>query len=137
MLKKFFLAVTLVSTPSLLFSQTQFELNQKASKELAATDKKLNDIYHKILKKYAKNKSFIKNLKLAQLSWIKFRDAQLAMKFPDASTSHYGSVITMCEDYYLAELTEDRIKQLQDWLKPHEEGDVCLGSVEEYDPAED
>lgn len=120
------------SAPALL-AQSQLEMNQAAGNEFAAADKKLNSVYQQILRKYAKNPLFLKYLKTAQRLWVQFRDAQLAMKFPDREPGFYGSVLPMCKSNYLAELTVDRTKQLEEWLKPRTEGDVCSGSLGEFD----
>ena len=79
---------------------------------------------------------FIKNLKVAQRLWVQFRDAQLAMKFPERGNGYYGSMLPMCKTLYLQELTERRVKELEVWLVKGEEGDVCSGTIGEYEAAE-
>jgi uncharacterized protein YecT (DUF1311 family) len=114
---------------SLSFSQTQREMNDDAMTTYKKTDKKLNEVYQEIMTKYKAKTNFIKCLKNAQGLWVQFRDAQLAMKYPEQEPGHYGSVLPMCQESYLTELTETRIKELQAWLAEHKEGDVCNGSV--------
>ena len=114
-------------------AQTQTELNDCAGNDLVKADKDLNITYQRILKKYAKDALFVKRLKEAQRAWLAFRDAQIQMKFPTSSaaesTVQYGTVYPMCSASYKAELTEQRTKQLREWLTGIEEGDVCAGSV--------
>lgn len=51
------------------------------------------------------------------------------MKYPDYDGVYYGSFQPVCRAQYLKELTDDRIKTLQQWLNGVEEGDICSGSV--------
>ena len=118
---------------SFAFGQSQLDMNIVTATEYKTADLKMNIIYNEILKKYAKNTLLIKNLKNAQRKWLHFRDAQLAMKFPKRSRGFYGSVLPMCEAHYLAELTQDRNRQLEEWLKPLTEGEVCSGSLGEIE----
>lgn len=92
-------------------------------------DQELNATYQQILKEYATDTAFISHLKIAQRLWIKFRDAELLMKYPPQPAGYYGSVQPMCEKTYLEQLTRDRIKTLKVWLDGIPEGDVCTGSV--------
>jgi uncharacterized protein YecT (DUF1311 family) len=125
MRKIFFLLFLWTTTSS--YGQTQRELNENASKQYKSADSTLNSIYKQILKTYSADTAFIRNLKTAQKLWIKFRDAELKMRFPDSYT--YGSVQPMCVSFYLTDLTNDRINTLRTWVDGIEEGDVCSGSV--------
>ncbi len=109
------------------YSQTQAELNNKAKVEYEKVDKQLNQIYQRILQEYKNDSIFTKSMKEAQRQWVKFRDAQIKMKYPPYPNSD-ESVLMMCRYYYLKELTEDRRKVLTQWLDSEEEGDVCSGS---------
>ena len=110
-------------------AQTQVELNEQEHKRYLKTDSELNSIYQHILKEYASDTAFVKNLKVSQKLWIQFRDAEMKMKYPDREPGYYGSVQPMCWSIYLTQLTEDRIKTLKQWLDGIEEGDVCAGST--------
>ena len=104
----------------------------RANKDADASktaDQELNSTYQQILKEYAADTSFISHLKIAQRLWIKFRDAELLMKYPPQTAGYYGSEQPMCEKTYLDQLTRDRIKTLKIWLDGIAEGDVCSGSV--------
>lgn len=111
-----------------LFGQTQVELINKAKLEYEKTDKELNQVYLRLLQEYKSDTVFIKCMKEAQRQWIKFRDAQLRMKYPPYRDAD-ESVLPMCRNYYLKELTSNRIKELKQWLDLVEEGDVCSGSI--------
>ena len=85
-----------------------------------------NRIYAKVLAANASDTAFLEKFKAAQRSWIVFRDAQIAARYP--SPADYGSVLPMCESGEYEQLTRDRIKQLNAWVAGTEEGDVCAGS---------
>ncbi|MFI2744348.1 lysozyme inhibitor LprI family protein [Zhouia sp. PK063] len=112
-----------------VFSQTQEEMNREAYGHYHKVDDELNAVYAQILTSYKKDTLFIKNLKNAQRIWIKFRDAQLAMKYPDYPDNRYGSIEPICRVSYLSELTQERINTLKEWLDGIEEGETCSGSV--------
>lgn len=111
------------------FGQTQMEMNQQAYEKYAKADSTLNVIYKRIKKECAADTSFIKNLKSSEVIWVKFRDAEMAMKYPDKTNMYYGSVFPMCWSMDLEYLTNERIKHLMLWVEGIEEGDVCTGSV--------
>ena len=123
---KNYLLLIFVFTSLISYGQTQSEINFDAGKKYQSADSNLNIVYKKILKEYS-DTTFIKNLKESQRLWVKFRDAELKMKYPNSIT--YGSVQPMCVSLYLTDLTNDRIKTLQTWLDGIEEGDACSGSV--------
>jgi uncharacterized protein YecT (DUF1311 family) len=108
-------------------AKTQRDLNSCAGTDSANAEQDLNATYQSILKKYADNPVFVERLRAAQRAWLKFRDAQLEMRFPPADQE--GSVAPMCHASYKAELTQARTKQLRAWLDGIEEGDVCAGSI--------
>ena len=107
--------------------QTQRDLNDSAGSESAKAERELNATYQGILKKYAGDPAFIGRLRTAQRAWLKFRDAQLEMRFPPSDLT--GSAEPMCYASYKAELTQARTRQLKVWLDVIEEGDVCAGSI--------
>jgi uncharacterized protein YecT (DUF1311 family) len=113
---------------SVTYGQTQLELNKKAKTDFENADNKLNKVYKEILLKYRNDTTFIKSMKEVQKIWIKFRDAQLKMKFPPYAAEK-ESILEMCKFNYLEELTMDRIRELVQWINGVEEGDVCSGSI--------
>jgi len=110
------------------YSQTQIELNNKAKVGYEKSDKELNQVYQKIIQVYKSDTVFLKTMREAQKQWIKFRDAQLKMKYPPYPNAD-ESTLPMCRYYYLEELTNARIKDLKRWIDGVEEGDVCSGSI--------
>ncbi|MCP4439881.1 MAG: DUF1311 domain-containing protein [Aureispira sp.] len=120
-----FAAITMSS-----FAQTQTEMNQTAGEKYSIADKELNRVYQQILVDYKKDVNFIKNLKISQRLWIKFRDAELEMKYPESDKrAFYGSMYSMCAAGYLSKITKQRTETLKKWLEPIEEGEGCSGSI--------
>lgn len=114
---------------TVIFAQTQTELNIETNNSYKKTDKELNEVYQKILSEYKSDTIFIKNLRASQIIWITFRDAELKMKYPEREPGYYGSVHPICIANYLEKLTRERINTLKVWLIGIEEGDACVGSV--------
>lgn len=131
-MKKTFILTLLIGISSFLFSQTQTEMNISSSEELKKADSELNQVYKKILIEYASDIAFIQKLKIAQRLWIKYRDAELDMKFPESDKqTHYGSMYPLCMNSYLKKLTKERTKKLREWLEPLPDGEGCRGSIKE------
>ena len=121
---------TLVTAGAWVHGQTQSEMNQDACTQYKKADQSLNQTYSQVLKDYAKDPGFLVKLKQAQRAWIAFRDAQLAARFPKANKPpEYGSAYPTCRCAILAELTQQRTKELKVWVDGIPEGDVCNGSV--------
>ena len=59
---------------------------------------------------------FINNLKTSQRAWLKFRDAQLTLIYPEHSPIEKINLLSSNELIYLAFLTEDRTNILIDLL---------------------
>ena len=127
-MKRLFIISGLTFLSISVIAQTQTEMNEQAHKDFLKTEKELNSTYNKILKQYKSDTAFIKNFKKAQQIWLKLRDAEMEAKFPDRDKRNYGSIFPMCWSSYLAELTQERIKKLEEWLTGTEEGG-CAGSV--------
>jgi uncharacterized protein YecT (DUF1311 family) len=123
------LAITMLFTVVMFntYAQSQSQMNSQAYAKYQKVDKELNQVYQKILKEYAAQPAFIKNLKAAQRLWVQLRDAELAAKYPQSEI--YGSMGPMCRAIYLSDLTTERIKFLKVWLDGIPEGDACAGSV--------
>jgi uncharacterized protein YecT (DUF1311 family) len=128
-MKKFLIFTSFFLISNFCIGQTQLEMNTEASTEYQKADKELNSTYKKILKEYSTDLVFIKNLKIAQNIWIKFRDAEVNMKYPQKEPGYYGSIFPTCWNTYMAELTKKRTKELKLWLTGITEGDICSGSV--------
>ncbi len=111
---------------------SQLDLNGCAGSETETTDAELNRVYKAIKDRNKKDAIFLKSLKKSQLAWIKYRDAQVEMKFPPYGSStdtsyYYGSMQPMCEATYETQLTRERISVLKEWLVRHGD-DGCSGS---------
>ncbi len=110
-------------------AQTQMELNQDACNQLKQADKKLNQVYQQILADHQDDKIFINHFKEAQRKWVAFRDAYADSMYIPEYAQNYGSVMPMCQCYFLENNTNERIKQLKLWIDGVEEGDSCVGST--------
>ncbi len=129
MAAKHFSFILLLLFSTLSFCQTQPGMNNAVSGALVKADKELNDTYNKILQEYKTDAVFIKNLKKSQKMWIKFRDAEMKVKYPKREAGYYGSMQPLCFTNYKALLTNKRTQELKVWLKGAEEGDTCAGSI--------
>lgn len=115
-------------------ASTQLEMQQCAALDYRAADAELNRVYRLIRRVYKDESAFLHKLQQAQRAWLRFRDAQFALKFPHAKERlYYGSAFPMCADAYKARLTLERVGQLKQWLQGREEGDVCHGSTKHRD----
>jgi hypothetical protein len=90
----------------------------------------IGGMVNKIAAKYAKNTVFIKALRESQSLWIKFRSAEINMMFPGANgPKFYGSAYPMCANLVAEGITKKRIAQLNKWLKPASDEDICTVSI--------
>jgi len=119
----------LVGQSFLSIGQTQTEMNIESGDKLKEAETELTATLSKIQDLYKSDSEFLKNLKESQDIWVKFRNAELKMKFPEREQGYYGSVQPMCSGYYFRDLTLERIKTLKTWVTGIEEGDACSGSV--------
>lgn len=125
-MKHVFVLLCVISSVS-AFAQTQMEINMEAHQEFLKADSPLNDVYQKILIKYQDDSAFIANTQITQRIWIKFRDAQMTMMFPEWEYGYYGSMHPMCWSFYKKELTEQRTTTLKLWTESEEE-EHCGGT---------
>ncbi len=109
----------------------------EATKRVNLSEKKLNAIYQEVLKEYAKNLPFIKNLRISQKAWLASRKADLLMKYPESDTDRcqmlWGTIYPICANDFNTDYNNQRIKYLKQWLKSeklqHEE---CGGSIHDF-----
>ncbi|MGH9775046.1 MAG: lysozyme inhibitor LprI family protein [Candidatus Acidiferrales bacterium] len=105
--------------------KTQGEMNDCEVKSYRKADGQLNEIFQKLLAKYAADKQFIEKLRLAEEAWVRFRDTVIESHYSaQDKLAVYGSVWPMCYALELTELTVERTKELKLMLSPFE-GDVC------------
>jgi uncharacterized protein YecT (DUF1311 family) len=111
-------------------AKSQSEMNGCAGEDLKDAEGKMNEVFLQIKNRYQNDPQFLESLEAAQLAWVVFRDAELKAMFPNPDPYHeYGSVYPMCFALRRAELTEERTKQLDQWLVGVEEGEACGGSI--------
>jgi uncharacterized protein YecT (DUF1311 family) len=93
--------------------QTQAAINECAKFSYQNVDKKLNQVYQKLL--YTLERPRKQKLIAAQLAWIKFRDTNCEFE-----TSRYegGSIAATIYFGCLENTTKLRTQQLQEYLKP-------------------
>ncbi len=128
-MKKLTIITIFCCITNLSFAQSQTQMDMDEVENYKKADKELNLVYNKILKEYKTDVEFIRKLKIAQKSWIIFRDAEIDAIFPAKDGRlEYGSVYPMCWSICLTDLTKKRIKDLKVWLKATN-GDVCAGSA--------
>lgn len=128
-MKKALFVLLLCLVSSFSYAQSQWDMTMESDREFKKADKELNVVYQKILVKYAKNTEFIKALRESERLWVKFRLAELNMRFPGTDKKYYGSVLPMCVNGLAEKITKKRIAELKQWLKPLKDGDVCTGSI--------
>ena len=110
--------IFLLALPTLVFSQTQMEMNAQAAADYRKADKTLNVVYQSVMKKHAKDAAFLKSMKAAQKAWIVFRDAEMLAKFPHKDEAmYYGSMFGLLWNSELEQLTTKRTKELKEYLK--------------------
>jgi uncharacterized protein YecT (DUF1311 family) len=107
---------------------SQSELNIREDNGSIKAQKELDRLEKKILLKYESDTMFIENFRISQSVWIKFREAEMKMMFPDYPGWH-GSGEPMCKYNYRAWLTNMRIDNLKRWMVGAEQGDMCSGSI--------
>ena len=74
------------------FGQTNIKIEENANQSYKNSDAELNEVYREILNEYSNDTIFIKALRISQRNWIKFRNSELKMKYPDefiASISNF------------------------------------------------
>ncbi len=103
----------LVFTVAISLSQTQGDGRATFDK----SDKKLNDAYQMLLAVKRSDTAFVKDLRASQRAWVQFRDAEVALKFPNqASVGKNDSLPTNVANL-LVQLTDDRTRALLEMLK--------------------
>ncbi len=108
--------------------RSQAAMNAAAAREYKRADDTLSAVYNKVSAKYQDDREFIAKYTAAQVAWIAFRDAHLDAVFPKEDKSSYGSMYPMVYHLYKAELTWDRVKQLNEWLVDAPEADPAAAS---------
>lgn len=112
-------------------AQTQLEINQCAGINLLTARRKLENVLENIRHAYkSESPEFLTKLDVSQKAWEKSLKADMEMKYPlEGKRLQYGSVYPMCASGFESRLVLARIEFLKEWLKGHEDGDVCSGSI--------
>ncbi|MDR7866877.1 MAG: lysozyme inhibitor LprI family protein [Sporomusaceae bacterium] len=108
--------------------RSQAAMNAAAAREFKRADDTLNAVYNKVSVKYRDDREFIAKYTAAEVAWIAFRDAHLDAVFPKEDKQSYGSMYPMVYHLYKAELTWERVKQLNEWLADVPEAAPAAGS---------
>ena len=102
----------LAQRPNCNNPQTQSEMNICASIAYQNADRKLNQVYRQLLPKLSAARK--QKLISAQQAWIKFRDSSCEF---ERSAYEGGSMAPMIYGFCLANVTEQRTKDLQRYLE--------------------
>ena len=73
-------------------------MNAELQKSYNNSDKKLNAVYQAVLEEYKNDTIFLEALRLSQRNWIKFRDSELKMKYPERKTN-FWKLLWKCLSY--------------------------------------
>ncbi|MBD2622148.1 lysozyme inhibitor LprI family protein [Microcystis flos-aquae FACHB-1344] len=102
----------LAQNPNCNNPQTQSQMNICASIAYQNADRKLNQVYRQLLPKLSAARK--QKLITAQQAWIKFRDSSCEF---ERSAYEGGSMAPMIYGFCLADVTEQRTKDLQRYLE--------------------
>ena len=97
----------------------QLEMNRCALDDYEQVDLQLNQTWKALIGRFKKDKTHVEQLRVAQRAWIKFRDAEAEALFPcDDSNKRFcfGSMYPILHSVALTEMTEARIRSLQNHL---------------------
>ena len=112
---------------------SQSEMNMCALDDFAAADKALNVVYRDVMACSAGNPVFVGKLKDAQRQWIRFRDAELAARFPvgpgEDERIVYGSMHPLLFYGEKTRLTRERTLQLRTYIEDVERNTHCDRSL--------
>lgn len=92
--------------------QTQSEMNACAGIAYRNADRRLNQLYQQLLPNLSASRR--QQLVTAQQAWIRFRDASCTF---ERSGFEGGSMAPMVQANCLARVTEQRVKDLQNYLQ--------------------
>ena len=104
--------VQIAQQPNCKSPQTTLDMNVCSSQEFQAADRKLNQVYQQLQAKISSRQK--QRLTAAQRTWIAFRDQNC-----DYAKGQFegGSVAASTYGYCRARVTQERIKDLEGFLK--------------------
>ncbi|MBI2297753.1 MAG: DUF1311 domain-containing protein [Armatimonadetes bacterium] len=95
-----------------MLAQSQQEMNQQAWRDAEAADRKLNEVYRKLLP-LLPDKVATDKLREAQRAWVRFRDLECRFAGDEMRD---GSAEPLLRAGCQKQLTEERTKQLEDYI---------------------
>ncbi|MBE9095391.1 lysozyme inhibitor LprI family protein [Tychonema sp. LEGE 07203] len=98
--------------PNCKSPQTTLDMNMCSSQEFKAADTKLNQVYQQLRGKLSSKQK--QRLTVAQRTWIEFRDKTCDY---EAGMFEGGTLAAPIYVYCRARVTQQRIKDLEDYLK--------------------
>ena len=99
----------------------QSTMNICADKDYRAADKKLNDVYSKVMTALD-DAGYRAKLKTAQRAWIQYRDTECTF---EVAENEGGSIYPLVYAGCLTRLTGARTKELQAYLACFKDADKC------------
>ena len=104
--------VQIAQQPNCKNPQTALDMNVCSSQEFQTADSKLNQVYQQLQAKISSRQK--QRLTVAQRTWIKFRDENC-----DYAKGQFegGSLAASTYGYCRARVTQERIKDLEGYLK--------------------
>jgi uncharacterized protein YecT (DUF1311 family) len=117
-MRKSFLILSVLLGLGVSFAQQQRSTISNARAAYVKADKKLNEVYKQLRTMHKSDTIFIKNLRNAQRAWLKFRDTEFKMNFPESKGPNVMRTLTDAQAEYLTNLTEERTKELWQILDP-------------------
>ena len=100
-----------------LFAQSQQEMNRQAYDDFEQADQQLNQVYQQLLPLVGDEEA-VKKLRESQRVWVKFRDLEAVFA---GDPMRGGSAEPLLRWGCKTRLTEQRTKELQEYLKFYQE----------------
>jgi uncharacterized protein YecT (DUF1311 family) len=129
MLRSLFLALPLVLVAASAAdidcknAMDQNTMNRCAGEDYQAADRKLNDVYSKVMTALD-DAGYKAKLKSAQRAWIQYRDTECIF---EVAENEGGSIYPLVYSGCLTRLTNARTKELQLYLTCFKDADKCGG----------
>lgn len=109
-------------------AMTQHAMNACSYSKFLKADTEMKRVYKKILEFLKDDQVQADAVIKSQKAWLRYRDAQLEMYYPPRQPNnfmYYGSFQPVCDNGLYEEMTWQRVKELKEWLKTPDEGDMC------------
>lgn len=106
---------------------------KNACKELDNVDLKMLKIIDDIRDRYKTEDTFLKRFENSQIYWIQYKDRHVRALYPGKKEDYkklYGTEYNNCKCKEWVRLTKLRIEEIERWIKPKAEGDLCPSSIQ-------